>query len=127
MNHSSCSLAVDDTFGPQVASCRSSLDFTELFEDAILCIGPSVIFVILGLIRLSQLKPEKRRIWDNSLQWKKWVSARDVHIGMISSNQRPTARAYTPRVNEPGTHGAMGRLSHIARPDDHRGGGLVGA
>jgi hypothetical protein len=49
--------AVDNSFGPVASGCR--FDFTLLFEETILFIGPSVIFLLLAMIRLWQLRRER--------------------------------------------------------------------
>jgi len=55
----------DDTFGPPVG-CR--FDFTLLFEESILFIGPSVLFLILSGLRIWQLRKERRKVRHATLQ-----------------------------------------------------------
>lgn len=48
-----CTLHTDNVFGPAVASpCRRGFDFTLLFEQSILSIAPSSIFLLLVPLRL---------------------------------------------------------------------------
>lgn len=50
---SKCTLHADNVFGPAVASpCRRGFDFTLLFEQSILSIAPSSIFLLLVPLRL---------------------------------------------------------------------------
>ena len=72
MNTSSlpCSYVVDDTFGPAVIACRGGFDFTLLFEQTILTIGPAALFLLLSPYRLWQLVKEDRK---TTTQWMLWV------------------------------------------------------
>lgn len=45
---SGCDFHADDVFGPQVVGCRDSFDFTLLFEQSILSIGPSVAATLVS-------------------------------------------------------------------------------
>ena len=45
----------DNAFGPTVQGCRDNFDFTLLFEQSILSIGPSVLLLLLAPLRLSHL------------------------------------------------------------------------
>ncbi|KAK6833489.1 hypothetical protein PG987_008183 [Apiospora arundinis] len=58
----SCTPAVDDVFGPAVAECARTFDFTFLFEETILSILPSAVFLILGTIRIVTLFTRKSRV-----------------------------------------------------------------
>ncbi|KAG8160758.1 hypothetical protein KVR01_009022 [Diaporthe batatas] len=56
---SSCN---DNTFGPVVAAgCRDSFDFTLLFQQSILSIGPSALFLILAPPRILRLLSRPQR------------------------------------------------------------------
>ncbi|KAK8001740.1 ABC transporter [Apiospora marii] len=57
-----CPQAVDDVFGPAVDECARTFDFTLLFEETILSILPSAVFLILGAIRLATLFTRKSRV-----------------------------------------------------------------
>jgi ATP-binding cassette subfamily C (CFTR/MRP) protein 1 len=53
-----CDISYDNDFGPIVDGCRSSFDFTLLFEQSILSIGPAALLLVFApyqLIRLSQV------------------------------------------------------------------------
>jgi hypothetical protein len=54
-SNSTCLPANDDLFGPAVEACRDNFDFTLVFEQAILSIGPSTILLLLTPFRISQL------------------------------------------------------------------------
>ncbi|KAK8101492.1 hypothetical protein PG999_011866 [Apiospora kogelbergensis] len=58
----SCPPAVDDAFGPAVPECARTFDFTLLFEETILSILPSAVFLILGAIRIATLFTRKSRV-----------------------------------------------------------------
>ena len=45
----------DDVFGPVVDGCRGGFDFTLLFEQSILSIGPSAIFLLFVPVKFFQL------------------------------------------------------------------------
>ncbi|KAJ0159330.1 Canalicular multispecific organic anion transporter 1 [Colletotrichum tanaceti] len=54
----------DNTFGPVIAAgCRASFDFTLLFEQSILSIGPSVLLLILIPPRLLQLRTRRHGVF----------------------------------------------------------------
>jgi hypothetical protein len=50
-----CPLGADDRFGPTVVGCRDDFDFTLLFEQSILSLGPSVVLLIVSFPRIIQL------------------------------------------------------------------------
>ncbi|KAK9415303.1 hypothetical protein SUNI508_02151 [Seiridium unicorne] len=58
---SSCSPLVDAAFGPVVDHCARTFDFTLLFEETILSILPSSVFLFLALVRIAVLSARKRR------------------------------------------------------------------
>ena len=55
MNSRRCSPAADRTFGPLVNGCRADFDFTFLFQESILSITPSSIFLLAAFIRIKYL------------------------------------------------------------------------
>jgi ATP-binding cassette subfamily C (CFTR/MRP) protein 1 len=55
-----CSIHADNVFGPVVAlPCRQGFDFTLLFEQSVLSIGPSCIFLLVLPLRLFWLYRSK--------------------------------------------------------------------
>ncbi len=58
----SCSLAVDDSFGPWAASCRGGFDFTLLFEETVLTILPLGLLLVIASFRLMHLRKKKRKV-----------------------------------------------------------------
>ncbi|KAI2895843.1 hypothetical protein CBS63078_8455 [Aspergillus niger] len=70
----SCSSAADDSFGPVVA-CPATFDFTLLFEQSILSIGPSAIFLLLVPWRIWSLYPENVKTVANNAHWRKLAVA----------------------------------------------------
>ena len=74
MNTSSiCVPNADDFFGPRVETCWRQFDFTLLFEQSVLSIAPSVLFICLFSLWIAQLYRVGRKTLPNSL--------RDVKIG----------------------------------------------
>jgi len=56
MNSSNlCPIGADDSFGPQVIGCRENFDFTLLFEQSVLSLGPSALMLITCVPRILQL------------------------------------------------------------------------
>jgi hypothetical protein len=70
-------ISIDQTFGPWAQSCRGGLDFTFLFEDAILGILPSCLFIILAVLRIFQLRKEKIKV-NTRLSW--LLAAKQVRL-----------------------------------------------
>jgi hypothetical protein len=58
-----CSVEVENAFGPQVEQCHGNFDFTLLFEESILCIGPVLVASILALLRIWQLWRREERVY----------------------------------------------------------------
>jgi hypothetical protein len=54
-SNSTCLPSVDDMLGPQVNGCQQNFDFTVLFEQSILTIGPSALLLLVFPIRIGQL------------------------------------------------------------------------
>jgi ATP-binding cassette subfamily C (CFTR/MRP) protein 1 len=46
------SCPTDSTFGPAVSDCRGGFDFTIEFEDIVLSLVPSSLFILLSVARL---------------------------------------------------------------------------
>ncbi|PYH46216.1 P-loop containing nucleoside triphosphate hydrolase protein [Aspergillus saccharolyticus JOP 1030-1] len=70
----SCSLVADDSFGP-VLACPASFDFTLLFEQSILSIGPSAVFLLLIPWRIWSLYPANSKTVTNKAYWQKLAVA----------------------------------------------------
>ncbi|GAQ47010.1 hypothetical protein ASPNIDRAFT_189460 [Aspergillus niger] len=70
----SCSPAADNSFGPVVA-CPAAFDFTLLFEQSILSIAPSAIFLLLVPWRIWSLYPENVKTVANNAHWRKLTVA----------------------------------------------------
>ena len=65
---------MDDSFGPTVTNCRGDFDFTLLFEQSIMSIGPSAILLLLFPLRLMQLLQQDMKTRRHWLQLMKQVS-----------------------------------------------------
>lgn len=68
-----CSIVADRSFGPAV-TCPSTFDFTLVFEQSILSIGPSTIFLLLVLLRVWRLYRESVKTIPNFSYWINVVS-----------------------------------------------------
>jgi len=70
-----CSFDDDEIFGPAVrAVCRGGFDFTLLFEESILSIGVSVLFLVFVLHRINALRHAVTKVEKSNLQNIKLVS-----------------------------------------------------
>jgi hypothetical protein len=56
------SWAADNQFGPAVKGTRSNFDFTLLFENTILTIVPSTIFLFAALLRARSLYGSSKKV-----------------------------------------------------------------
>lgn len=66
----------DGSLGPFANICRSGrFDFTLLFEEYFLALLPSVVFIIVSLIRLNQLWGSKPKTFPSSIIFLKLVSS----------------------------------------------------
>jgi len=63
----------DGSFGPGVKHCDRDFDFTLSFEESILSIAPSVIFIFLGSIRTLRLQQKQRVVAGRHFQLTKLV------------------------------------------------------
>ncbi|MCJ1286054.1 hypothetical protein MMC26_005396 [Xylographa opegraphella] len=70
----SCTLWADNVFGPQAASCRQAFDFTLLFEQSILSVGPSAILLLLLPVRAVLLYQQGPKTLPNRLHTAKLAS-----------------------------------------------------
>jgi ATP-binding cassette subfamily C (CFTR/MRP) protein 1 len=57
-----CDLSYDNDFGPVVNGCRSSFDFTLLFEQSVLTIGPAVLLLLYAPYQLALLSKAPRKL-----------------------------------------------------------------
>jgi ATP-binding cassette, subfamily C (CFTR/MRP), member 1 len=69
-----CLHEADDRFGPRVYGCRDNFDFTLLFEQSILSLGPSALLLIFSLGRTLQLHRRKVKTVPSHLRIGKTVS-----------------------------------------------------
>ncbi|KAK5998615.1 ABC multidrug transporter B [Cladobotryum mycophilum] len=61
----------DDSFGPFVYDCERRFDFTLLFQQSVLAIGPSALLLLVLPLRVLQLSQQKRKALVNSLAFSK--------------------------------------------------------
>ncbi|KAI5839654.1 P-loop containing nucleoside triphosphate hydrolase protein, partial [Morchella snyderi] len=98
----SCPPTLDDTFGPAVAPCRRSLDFTLLFTETILTALPASLFVLLAGPRIYVLLRRRpptgvRRGW---LWWAKGATIA-LYIGLQIAFLSSTALSPRTRASVP--------------------------
>lgn len=74
MTSSLCLPAADRVFGPQVHGCRADFDFTLLFQEILLSIAPSSIFLSLVPLRVWYLRKQAVKADGGRLQAAKLVS-----------------------------------------------------
>ena len=67
----------DDVFGPGAGGCRGGFDFTLLFEQSILSIAPSVIFLTFIPVTIIRLIRTNVKTLPNRIIALKSVSSRD--------------------------------------------------
>ena len=68
--------AVDNSFGPAATDCRGNFDFTLLFEELILSILPSALFLLIVPYRFLHVYRGPRKVRRSLLQIVKLVSSR---------------------------------------------------
>lgn len=71
----SCSIQVENLFGPSVSDCYGGLDFTLLFEEAFLSIAPSSAFFMASAARIFYLRNKKPKLLRGWLYWAKIVES----------------------------------------------------
>jgi ATP-binding cassette subfamily C (CFTR/MRP) protein 1 len=74
---SNCSVDLDNVFGPSVAPCRRSFDFTQLFEESVMGLAPSSLLIVAAFLRLWRLqtcRKEHKRVWNEALRLQKLVA-----------------------------------------------------
>ena len=79
-----CTSNADDFFGPRVEACRRQFDFTLLFEQSVLSIAPSALFICLISLRVAQLYRVDRKTLSNTLRNVKLVTkSSKYHTGLL--------------------------------------------
>ncbi|KXH32504.1 hypothetical protein CSIM01_13585 [Colletotrichum simmondsii] len=100
----------DDYFGPQV---RGYFDFTVLFEQSILSILPSALFILLVPIRISSLLRNGIRVHSGKLLWLKLLAVTAflcLQIALITLWSLPTA----PKTKTSAAESAISLIEAIA-------------
>jgi len=69
----SCNLSYDNKFGPVVDGCRSTFDFSLLFEQSILSIGPAALLLLFTPYKLLRLSKASRKL----------LPARGIRTGLL--------------------------------------------
>jgi hypothetical protein len=88
-----CPLGADDRFGPTVVGCRDNFDFTLLFEQSMLPLGPSVMLLIASFPRIIQLDRCRMKTVTTPLRICKpvsvvWYDIKDHHLADLASRSR---------------------------------------
>jgi ATP-binding cassette subfamily C (CFTR/MRP) protein 1 len=63
----SCPPSLDRDFGPRVDQCRRAFGFTQLFEECIFSIAPSVLLLLAATVRTFFLERARPRVTDTSV------------------------------------------------------------
>ncbi|OHE99829.1 hypothetical protein CORC01_04965 [Colletotrichum orchidophilum] len=100
----------DDYFGPQV---RGYFDFTVLFEQSILSILPSALFILLAPIRITSLLRSETRVRSGKLLWLK-LSTITVFLCLQIVLIILWALPSTPRTKASAAESALGLIEAIA-------------
>ncbi|KAB8236980.1 ABC transporter [Aspergillus alliaceus] len=67
----SCSILVENQFGPSVERCYNGFDFTLLFEEGFMSIAPSSIFFLAAIARILYLQNQEPKVIKEWLYWTK--------------------------------------------------------
>ncbi|PQE21513.1 ABC multidrug transporter protein [Rutstroemia sp. NJR-2017a BVV2] len=81
-----CLPNADNLFGPRVEPCERQFDFSLLFEQSILSVGPSTLFMLLLSLRIPQLYRETRKTLPNLLGCVKLVISCHPIITISANN-----------------------------------------
>lgn len=74
---SACPLSVDQSLGPWAGPhCRGAFDFTLLFEESILSLSVSCLFLVLIPDRLFKLSSNNVEVTASPLRWAKAVRSK---------------------------------------------------
>lgn len=107
-----CSHEADRRFGPTVHGCRSQFDFTLCFEEWILTIVPSIVFIVLAVARIGVLYPRRAVLRSGWLRIAKLVRPHCClllyHMLMVPKGSRRS----TDCVTDSHLGGAMRRSWH---------------
>ncbi|EHA28226.1 hypothetical protein ASPNIDRAFT_188758 [Aspergillus niger ATCC 1015] len=92
-----CTIASEDAFGPQARACYGGYDFTLLFEESVMTIGPIGLLLLCLFPRVVYLYRNRRRIVDLSQISYGWFAAIQTAI-LVSwtSGDEPTTRTTVP-------------------------------
>jgi ATP-binding cassette subfamily C (CFTR/MRP) protein 1 len=63
----SCLPSLDRDFGPRVDQCRRAFDFTQLFEECIFSIAPSVLLLLAATVRTFFLNGSRPRVTETNV------------------------------------------------------------
>lgn len=62
-----CSIAAENSFGPQVVGCLGGFDFTLLFEETILSILPMSVVLLFLPVRIVHLFKSEPKVYEGLL------------------------------------------------------------
>ncbi len=77
----------DNVFGPVVNECRSNFDFTLLFEQSILSIGPAALLLLLAPLRFVKLLKASKKTTPSTLKLSKSVG-KDLPVTRSNADAR---------------------------------------
>ncbi|KAL3422989.1 hypothetical protein PVAG01_04736 [Phlyctema vagabunda] len=73
-NTAVCATNDDNSFGPQVEGCIRSFDFTLTFENLILSVLPSAVFILIAPVRIFTLYKRQRKVAGRRFQTSKLLT-----------------------------------------------------
>lgn len=97
LSRPACSIAAENSFGPQVVGCLGGFDFTLFFEETILSILPMSLVLLFLPLRIAHLFKSEHKVYGGLLHNLKLVS-RFVNITKISVARRLTNANRTTKV-----------------------------
>lgn len=76
MASKTCLISVENHLGPVVNGCGDNVDFTLLFEDAVLLLAPAVLSILVGVCRVGNLRSRPQKVRAAINYWVKMVGER---------------------------------------------------
>ncbi|RAH46582.1 ABC transporter [Aspergillus brunneoviolaceus CBS 621.78] len=73
MASKTCPISVENHLGPVVNGCGDNVDFTLLFEDAVLLLAPAVLSILVGVCRVGNLRSRPQKVRAAINYWVKMV------------------------------------------------------
>ncbi|KAF3903564.1 hypothetical protein AA313_de0202454 [Arthrobotrys entomopaga] len=105
-----CPIDIDAAFGPFVKGCRDDFDFTLAFEEYFFAAAPSLLGLVLTVVRIAALKGRKDVVRTGSLLTLKLVS--HSHCDNQYSSVLPFP---WPRPSVGGLYAGLSIANHVGK------------